>query len=367
MDLTSRSQSRRIWHRITGLRLRSSERAVNDSRYTVGEMQLDEYVSRIAEVYRANDRHRSLWDVWCHALHHAAAIGERLRKRAPLDRIFDEIADFSLWLFTAVHKLSGPISDPRRQNETCPETLIRIKSGCSDLLWHRYPNVCPFCFVRRSRDGEFEQGEKLDAACDCALDAGPEPQDKYEKRAAVHRLRRHGEKMRSAKPKSIDGWQQMFRLLFRAKLAQLSLAEVMLHLMEELGEVSDAMVRMYSYTQQNFLKGEPHERQLRLESQIADVFSWLFSLVEAIDRNRHNLPEYEQVSLKSPAIGDGSIHLSEIIWARYGSDDLHSFFCPFCKDVVCSCPLIFVPATRGVEEFKSLLNNENLPLEPNGH
>ena len=40
------------------------------------------------------------------------------------------------------------------------------------------------------------------------------------------------------------------------------------------------MVRMYSYKQDDFLKGEPRQRQLRLESQIADVFSWLFALVE---------------------------------------------------------------------------------------
>src|SRR5271154_2214039 len=53
------------------------------SRNTVGGMQLDEYVVEIAEIYSANDRNRSLWDVWCHALHHAAAIAERLRKKSP--------------------------------------------------------------------------------------------------------------------------------------------------------------------------------------------------------------------------------------------------------------------------------------------
>lgn len=121
------------------------------SRNTVGGMQLDEYVVKIAEIYSANDRNRSLWDVWCHALHHAAAIAERLRKKSPTARVFEEIADFSLWLFTAVNKLAGQLGHLKEQDQTPLETLIRIQGGCSDLLWHRYPKICPLCYVRRTQ------------------------------------------------------------------------------------------------------------------------------------------------------------------------------------------------------------------------
>ena len=48
------------------------------------------------------------------------------------------------------------------------------------------------------------------------------------------------------------------------------------------------------------------------------------------------------------------IRLSDIIWRRYGSDDLHSFYCPSCEDAVVNCPLIFVPMTRSAQEFNSL-------------
>src|ERR1017187_8511073 len=98
------------------------------SRESVGSLQLDDYVAEIAEIYRANDRSRSLWDVWCHALHHAAAVVERLRKNASSTRVSEEIADFSLWLFTAVHKMEGRLGEAREQIETPRETLIRIQS-----------------------------------------------------------------------------------------------------------------------------------------------------------------------------------------------------------------------------------------------
>lgn len=336
---------------------------MRNSQDTVGSMQLDEYVATIAEIYSANDRNRSVWDVWCHALHHAAAIAEQLRKKALADSVFDEIADFSLWLFTAVHKLAGRVGEPKERNEIPPETLIRIESGCSDLLWQRYPKVCPFCYLRRTKAaGSFEEGQELIGPCDYPLHDDGEPQKTDEKRAALEMLRHFSERMRTTKPKSIDEWQQMFGALFRTNLTRMSLVGVMLHLMEELGEVSDAMIRMYSYTAREFLKGEPHQRQLRLESQIADVFSWLFALVEAMNLNTRELFEREQWRLQPSAVGERPIRLSEIIWRRYGSTERHSFYCPFCKNAVCSCPLIFVPATRGMEELKALFNGENLPL-----
>jgi NTP pyrophosphatase (non-canonical NTP hydrolase) len=330
------------------------------SRDTIGGMQLDELVVKIAEIYSANDRNRSLWDVWCHALHHAAAIAERLRKKSPTARVFEEIADFSLWLFTAVNKLAGQLGQLKEQNETPPETLIRIQGGCSDLLWHRYPNMCPLCYVRRTKgSGNRRDLQELLRPCDCPLSGADEPQNKDEKRAAAGALRQLSEDTRSAKPKSIDEWQQMFGTVFRSNLSRISLTEVMLHLMEELGEASDAMVRMYSYSRENFVKGEPRQRQLRLESQIADVFSWLFALVETMNLLRVEIAGGHRCRSESDAVVREDIRLSEIIWRRYGSDELQSFYCPFCKQAACSCPLIFVPATRSIDELKALFENKN--------
>jgi NTP pyrophosphatase (non-canonical NTP hydrolase) len=286
-------------------------------------------------------------------LHHAAAIAERARKKASADDLFKEIADFALWLFTAVHKLEGPIGEIRNTNETPLETVIRIRTGCSDLLWHRYPRFCPLCYERRTKgDRKLEKSQSFLEPCDC-LSTDHVPQEKPLRRAALVALRGFSEETRNSKPKSIDGWQEMFETVFRANLRHLTLTDATSHLLEELGEASDAMIRMSSYRNEDFVKGEPDHRQFRLEAQVADVFSWLFAIVLKADLNRSGLDCERSRSHELAATG-AATRLSEIIWDRYGCEDLSSFWCPFCERIACECPLIFVPAARSVEDLKML-------------
>src|SRR5579871_5084941 len=108
------------------------------SRANVGRMQLDEYVDLVPKIYRRNDDDRSIWDVSCHLLHHAAAIAEAIRRKSPSTKLFTEVADCALWLFTLVYKFRGELGKPKPPEKGGPETIIRIESGCSDLLWHKY-------------------------------------------------------------------------------------------------------------------------------------------------------------------------------------------------------------------------------------
>lgn len=313
------------------------------SRAAAGQMQLDDYVGVVPQIYSAHDAERSIWDVWCHTLHHTAAVAEAIRKGAPADELFKEIADFALWLLTTVDKLTGRIGTLKNSNETPVETIIRIQSSCSDLVWHKYPHMCPLCYSRRTKgDRNRESSEDFRAPCDCLTQV--DGLDDEARRRAIIALRSFSEDNRSKKPQSIDEWQKMFGQIFGANLRRLSLTDIALHLMEELGEASDAMIRMYSYTDKKWLAEEARWRQLRLEAQLADVFSWLFALVEKINSTA------ERAASKAPE----PILLSQIIWRRYGSDDLRSFFCPHCGKPVCSCPVILVPAARSLEELKSL-------------
>jgi NTP pyrophosphatase (non-canonical NTP hydrolase) len=319
------------------------------SHATVGQMQLDDYVAAVPNIYSTHDQNRSIWDVWSHTLHHAASVAEMIRKGAPSDNLFKEIADFSLWLFTTVQKLSGRFGEQKSPNETPADTFIRIESGCSDLVWHKYPRVCPSCFARTTEgDPSGKQSQEYLQPCDCLLHDA-DPQDENSTRQALAGVRSLSEDSCGDKPKNIDEWQEMFGTVFASNLRHLSLKDVALHLMEELGEASDAMIRMYSYVQKTFVAGEPNRRQLKLETQLADVFSWLFSLVEKLNRL-----EDEQRTSSAASVTAGPIRLSQIIWGRYGSDSLRSFYCPHCKDAVCSCPIILVPPTRPVEELKKL-------------
>jgi len=316
---------------------------------SVGQKPLDEFVDVVANIYSAHDKHRSIWDVWCHTLHHAAGVAEHVRSGQTEEGLRTEIADFSLWLFTAVLKLRGKFGESKGSFEAPHDRFIRIENKCSDLLWQKYPKTCPSCSTPRIQGHRTEEVRRF-APCECQAHR-PLTESKDARRGRINAVREYSDKIRGEKPTSIDEWQEMFGVVFEANLRALSLTEVGLHLMEELGEASDAMIRMCSYTERNFANGEPNSRQLDLESELADVFSQLLALVEKLDELKQIGREHEPGSSKTTSVAAEPVRLSKIIWDRYGSDTLNSFFCSTCKAPVCCCQIVLVPATHSSEEL----------------
>lgn len=317
------------------------------SRTGVGQLPLDDFVKVVAAIYDAHDKHRSIWDVWCHTLHHAASVAELVRVGGTDKKLYTELADFSLWLFTFILKLKAKFGESEGEFEGPQDRFIRIESNCSELLWHKYPKACPLCHGREIAEAGIGTRETGSRICEC-LKGTSETEDQEARRNRIGILRSYSEEIRAEKPDSIDKWQQMFGMLFAANLMALSLDQVFLHLMEELGEVSDAMIRMYTYSHRNFIDREPNWRQSDLECELADVFSWLFAFVEKLDllkraqENRNHSPKPIDLPVEP-------IRLSRIIWKRYGSDTLKSFCCWKCGNRKCNCEIILVPGTHPAE------------------
>lgn len=321
------------------------------SRDTVGRMPLEGYVEVVSHIYAAHDEKRSIWDVWCHALHHAAAVAETVRKGGDPYDLTRETADFALWLFTIIDKLRGPIGQKKTANETSQEYIIRIRNSISDILWDKYPAICPKCYERRTEGGTTNPAiERLMKPCDCLSHDRPSTDKDAWRRCIVH-LRGFAQVSATTRPQDIDSWQGMFGGVFRFNLRQLSLNEVALHLMEEMGELSDALVRMYSYKRAAFVYGEPDWHQARLEGQIADVFSHLFGLLEKINLMRKQDSEYDNWISGNRDARFHSLRLSDVIWKRYGSDKQASFWCPFCENVRCCCDIALVPLSDSMESL----------------
>src|SRR6266550_3303647 len=318
------------------------------SRRRIGKLPLDEFVAVVATIYSSHDKHRTIWDVWSHTLHHAAGIAQQIRMGANEGQLYAEIADFSLWLFTTLLKLNGEFGKSGGRSERTQESIIRIRNSCSDLLWHKYPKLCPLCSAHKIGGGTTSPASLGLNPCDC-LGRRAEVEQRDAKRKRLASVHHYSDRVPGEKPTSIDGWQQMFGAIFARNIAALSLADVTLHLMEELGEASDAMVRMYTYKEETFRSGEPNVRQLNLEGQLADVFSRTFVLIEKLDQSKRERRENEQRRADEEL--KESVRLSEIIWQRYGSEDLGSFYCPHCKKPVCRCQIILVPPTRTVEQL----------------
>lgn len=301
---------------------------------TVGQLSLDELVEAVNVIYRGKDIKRSMWDVWMHANHHSAGIAEEIR-RSDRTALKEQVADFSLWLFTIFAKLQGEIGEQKPPDGE-QERAIRISKKYSNVLWQRFPQICPFCFWRRSEAREDRQSEAFRRPCDCASHVDKKPSADQLRPRAIE-LSSFATASQSEMPHSIDDWELLFDKIFGGRLASLALPEIGLHLMEEMGEVSDAFARTYSYSNSKFVAGEPRWRQLKLEQELADVFSRLLALV-------HKLRKEEP-----------SVSLARLIWTRYGSESEGKFICWLCQQSPCDCSIIIVPLDRSVEELIGLV------------
>lgn len=323
------------------------------TRDSIGTLPLDDFVEAVAGIYAEKDIKRSIWDVWLHTVHHAASIGEEARKYKPGKKLYEEIADFSMWLFTFVGKLRGPLGSlVEYQGEA--ESAIRTEVAFSDLIWNKYPGMCPVCFGRRLDQGIPLSDAQLVKACDCLLHP-VENRDPKRTRPHIDQLRLYADQCRQGhKPKPVDAWQEMFDKIFKANLRHLSLISIAFHLLEEVGEVSDAMVRMYTYTEQTFQSGEPTWQQYSLENEIADVCSWLFTLTNHLRAVPDIVKEYEIFLYQREVSRKEEIKLSSIIWGRYGDDKLERLHCPHCgAPEKCTCKIVLVPYDASVATLKS--------------
>ena len=322
---------------------------------SVGALSLDEIVAAVPGIYESIDADRSVWDVWLHATHHAAAIGEEVRKYRPGKQLLIEIADFSMWLFTFAGKIKGPFVMAKGPNIRVGESTIKTQKGFSEIIWNKYPGVCPVCFWRRYRGGE-KTPAKMKKPCDCLIhnvedrDKVHTDEDKKKKAAdkinRVKQLRAYAKIHSEDKPTAIDDWQRSFRELYSANLMHTPLVDIAFHLLEEVGEVSDAMVRMYTYN--GDLDAQPRLNQVWLEEEIADVFSWLLTLVNSLQI----IPDIAKEWLEYLEIGDkmklgDEIMLSTIIWHQYGSKDNKAFYCATCKKLKCVCRIVLIGENTG--------------------
>src|SRR5882724_5757215 len=208
-----------INHYISSIQSAGSE-SMGCSRENVGQLSLDEFVRVVATIYRAHDKRRSMWDVWCHTMHHAAGIAEQIRRGQSEKDLHTETADFSLWLFTMVLKLSGEFGSSEGRAETLQESFIRIKSSCSDLLWHKYPKLCPFCSLRRIADNSDGSLNGRLISCEC-LGHQPKNEQSDARRERLMTVRLYSDQIHDEKLTSMNDWQEMFGRIFANHLDSL--------------------------------------------------------------------------------------------------------------------------------------------------
>ncbi len=90
-----------------------------------------------------------------------------------------------------------------------------------------------------------------------------------------------------------------------------------------------------------------------LENEIADVTSWIFTLVNKLQGVEAIAKGHERYILGVAVLPATPYTLSGIIWNRYGSTERQCLFCPHkCKEPICECPIYLVQTSESLAKLK---------------
>lgn len=322
-----------------------SGRKVHQRNYQ--KCSIDDYVHDAGLVW-PTDKQRSVFDLWCYVLNHAAKLGEAIR-REEYAEAGHEIGRTTVWLFSFIARLQ----DPKKKGF---DSVFYLETPLSEIIWNKYPNCCPVCYEDRvvmpqlnGKDVPDWNGRLRKCRCMLRLEAVETRSEKKSRKAKQETLRRrrrkHAKRFRPTDPKalSLNGLENMFFRVFQPAITVLAPESIGFHFLEEVGEVSEALTLLYTFAKEEEATRELYEsRKFEVENEIADVFSWLFAvssklrlIYEKFDRS----PERLYPNFKGPLPQYApQMWVSERIWTEYGTKQ-GGFGCRRCGYLTCKCPI----------------------------
>jgi NTP pyrophosphatase (non-canonical NTP hydrolase) len=335
---------------------------------TFRDASLDDYHFDFSEIWARDLLERSVLDLWLHVVDHASRIARAIRRQEP-SAVTDDIADTTVWLMSF-------IAQCQKTSSASPESCFRFTETPLEIIWQKYPAICPGCFdhwiisLLELTDGEVpfaklefklnDIGKAIDERA--SLARHPEPCTCVT-RLVTHRLEREiatglrteldDLRHRYARAATSSGQfiqttlqlEEMFNGLYENVHHILTLETIAFHLLEEVGEASEAIKDMYTFDTSR----EPYSLELqisrkdRLLEEIADVFSWIITMALKIRSTyvRH-AEEYRNSVIPSTSRNRfPGLDFAQIIWAKYGMTrsgaNWDRLKCPGCQSAPCSC------------------------------
>lgn len=343
------------------------------------EASLEEYAGVIGNIW-PQDKERPIWLVWLHVLSHATVVCEEVRKNR-WHKVAKELAEVLVWWLTFVRRVTEP---PPKSVGEAARIVPYIDAAPSDLVWYKYPGVCPVCFGRYLADNgppaqeasrlipgklrEIKAFFKKNPQCTC-LAAKHDVEDRGEafKGFTKKCLREYARRMRGKrKPASLKEMAEMLKVIFANNIEVLSVEEIAFHLLEEVGEVSKSLAALFMQDIQDidpdkFLQ-ERQEKVFDFAEEIADVFSWAVSLLAKIYRFLECAAEFasEYKTVEGmPELVRGNLertrNIVDLIWTIYGKGSM--LVCEQCHEFPCN------PAHPAHDGKRGQLAGKKLPPE----
>lgn len=298
---------------------------------TLGLVPIEDFVDDIAFIWGKNDRKRPLVDIWLHVVEHTSRLAEALR-RERFDTAQLELAGVVFWILSFVGQ---------SRTRTGLERLLLISKPIPDIVWSKFPAKCPVC--TRDKCQCLVNLERVEGRHELTPPTKKELLELQRKK----KLRRKGiretakaREKKGRKPVGFAGFEAMIGKVYERNIFASSINTIGFHLFEEIGEVSMAMLDTHTYISTRPSRAEYERRQNELQDEIADVFSWVFSLSRKLGLVFQNFDRYASTrGYKWPSLSKG-MSISSSIMHKYCSEDPGGrLFCKLhCKSQpVCTC------------------------------
>lgn len=333
---------------------------------------IDDYFFDVAWTWNRDSDERTVFDLWLHVVDHCTRLVEAVRKERPRE-VINDLADTVMWFLSFLaqtHYSRNPVDTP-----------FKITSLPSDIIWNKYPAICPACFefdiidtlgtppadkasaVMTEKRGSLQEAiikrakepsEPTICQCLSRIVFTEDGHDRFNSIAnEIDELRLlYAQETRNLDKKItvVRQLEEMFEKIFGNAYQVFSIETIAFHLLEEVGEVSRALKDCYTFDsdREPFTPEVQVIRIRKFEEEIADVFSWIYALMLKIrfvyydDAQKYFqtlVPEESRVRVVLDFTG--AIHLSDIIWSKYGrkKDGLRSesLLCSGCFSAPCRC------------------------------
>jgi NTP pyrophosphatase (non-canonical NTP hydrolase) len=288
---------------------------------------IDEWENEFAEIYGHVDRKRSPIEIWLLLVEDASKVAEGIRKEKYGEAI-NALAHVFCWTCSFIWRC-------RHENDL----NVDIKNSIPKIIWTKYPGICCLC------------GKKF---CSCSVNRWENEEltlrQKQEKLKQIQEDLKKSRQSLKAMPKTLDSFTDMFRKIYKGAHYSLAVEAIAFHFMEEVGEVSTC-IRNLKERKSDLSKNKSEQLTKALENELADVISWIMSLILKLDYILGAGIIYRKIlknelNSEDKYIQTLNLKLSKILWREFRHPKRKLLCCPTCKKRPCGCTV------------KSLLKNE---------
>lgn len=272
---------------------------------------IDAYASDIQNIWR-RDLKRPVLFQWLGVVSHASALVEEVRKSAWGD-VALQLAEVFVWWLSFINRINKAPNPQicKRSDLNLSDAIFYLNCPASDIVWSKFPNVCPVCFgyhllvqevgeefannmIVEERRDEFDKIDTADEnisevyrtvknkPCEClARKQLIEKRSEAFKDWVKERVLKLAEmKKDTEKPQSLKDLEGSLSIIFQPNISLLSADEIAFHLLEEVGEVSRALGRLHlqPHKDQKRFLNEHRARREAVREELADVFSWIVTM-----------------------------------------------------------------------------------------